>query len=201
MWDDINEINIQFDYWNATLSKLPRTRKRVLKQAIYMINSINLADDIQIAETYATAAIHFIGTIKDMVKQDLLDLNIFNEWNISKEQKLVTEDPLLKVLRVIRNYDVHYRTLEYELFDGMMYHIVGENIAQTEDNSLFFEEFTWEEYEKMRPKKKELTPEHLEWFNNQTRYWSVKYICYEAINRYCKYINSFITSMVTEKEK
>jgi hypothetical protein len=63
MWDDINEINIQFDYWNATLSKLPRTRKRVLDQTIYMVNSINLADDIRVAEAYATAAIHFIGTI------------------------------------------------------------------------------------------------------------------------------------------
>lgn len=77
----------------------------------------------------------------------------------------------------------------------MMYYIEGTEIAYTEDNSLFFEEFTWEEYSIWRPKKKDLTPNHIEWFNNQTVYWSVKYICYEAIDRYCRHLCSFLVSI------
>lgn len=76
----------------------------------------------------------------------------------------------------------------------MTYYIEDSDIAHAEDNSLFFEKFTWEEYSKGRPKKRDLTPDQIEWFNNRVSYWSVKYICYEAINRYCHYIDSFLAS-------
>ena len=195
MWNEIEAIDINPNNWSNVLLDMHRTKKRVLIQALHMIQLISEAEDLELAETYATAAIHLIGSLKDMLEQDLIEVGHYEKWSGSIVQKNMIDDPLLKVLRNIRNYDVHYKTLDYGMQNGMMYYIEGEDIAHTEDNSLFFDEFTWEEYSSWRPKKKDLTPDHIEWFNNQTGSWSVKYICYEAINRYCWYINSFFISI------
>ncbi|USB33902.1 hypothetical protein [Paenibacillus sp. YPG26] len=72
MWEDIEVINISTDYWNKVLLDMPRTKKRILNQALNMINLIDTTEQVELAETYATAAIHFIGSIKDMLEQDIL---------------------------------------------------------------------------------------------------------------------------------
>jgi hypothetical protein len=157
-----------------------------------LVNLINETEEIELAETFATAAIQLIGSFKNMLEQDFIEIGLFEKWGGSNAQKNMVDDPLLKVFRNIRNHDVHYKSLDYGMRNGMMYSIEGEDIAHTEDNSLFFDDFTWEEYSIWRPKKKDLTPDHIEWFNNQARYWSIKYICYEVINRYCHYVGMFL---------
>lgn len=51
-------------------------KKRILSQIINVVKFINLSEEKEPAETYATAAIHFIGSIKDMLEQDLTDFKM-----------------------------------------------------------------------------------------------------------------------------
>ena len=163
---------------------------------IYGVNEINSWSII--------SSLNLLFSIKDVIIKDLEEHKLLMEWKKSEWKKKVEEDELLKVLREIRNHNIHV-----EVWNNPVKNYRGKIGNKTLDNfkevdlgdHVFFKHIDFSNMKKLKNVKKygAINSQDIEWFNMQSSIFSASDLICEARERYAYYISEFINEEIQNK--
>lgn len=165
-----------------------------IMQKIYGENEINSWNII--------SSLNLLFSIKDVIYIDIEDNNLSKEkWENSKWKIKVEEDVLLKILREIRNHNIHIEVWSNPIKNQKGY-IGNKSLNNWEKidlgNQVFFEKIDFSKMQKLKNVKryKSIKAEDIEWFNRQSTMYSASDLISEARKRYSNYISEFINEEI-----
>lgn len=126
------------------------------------------------------------------------------EWNKSEWKKKVEEDELLKVLREIRNHNIHIEVWNNPVknYRGRIGNKALDNFKEVDlGDNVFFKPIDFSDMKKLKNVKRygSINSEHIEWFNMQSSMYSASDLICEARERYAYYICEFINEEIQNK--
>lgn len=202
MWDDINKVSLFEEIPdNIFIFKRVANCLKASRYFLYIdpVETWNLKDsDVLVGWSWIiTASLNSLFSIKDMIKRDCIEHRLLEKWNDSIQKKEITIDPLLSVLREIRNYNIHieYRNETIENFTAFHGSSIDDNKLKDFGEYIFFKEVNIRDLLSLSNVKRGfINTRMLDWFNRQTRIWPVHFIIGEARQRYALYVSSFLAT-------
>lgn len=150
------------------------------------------------------SSLNLLFSIKDVIIKDLEEHKLLMEWKKSEWKKKIEEDELLKVLREVRNHNIHI-----EVWDNTVKNYRGKIGSKALDNlkevdlgdNVFFKPIDFSNMEKLKNVKIHgaINSQDIEWFNIQSSMYSASDLICEARERYAYYISKFINEEIQNK--
>lgn len=186
----------------STFEKIPEEIK-VFKNVYKLLDGskymIEIKDDNKedVNEWKVISSLNLLFSIREIILQDLENYALISEWKNSKWSANINNNALVKILREIRNYNIHIELIKNKSKD--QYVTIQSKGGKTTfegiiENQIFFNQIDIKTLSKLRNVKKynNISIEELEWFNKQSKYWSVSDLCQVAREVYYENIVRFI---------
>lgn len=151
------------------------------------------------------SSLNLLFSIKDVIKKDLNEHHLLREWEKSKwKKKIEKEDVLLRVLREVRNHNIHIQVWKNQIknYQGMIGNDKVSNLKIVHmGEQVFFKCIDFSNMKELRNVKKgTINLEDIEWFNKQSSMYPAFALICEARERYAKYISSFISENIKAEQ-
>jgi hypothetical protein len=184
----------------AQIERVPRTKDR-FDAALFFIqtaSSISKKDEgthphrrRHATYCYAAALTNLCST-EDSFKLDAEDLGLADGWRQSHEHDSFSTEPLIGVLRELRNFSVHFEFLEH-----LRRPFSAEWGGEVRDlgEPTYFAPIEWRELCRLRNFREgrtSVTEEMLDWFDRQVGIWPAGPLLAEASRRYAEVYATFL---------
>jgi hypothetical protein len=186
----------------AQIDKVARTKDR-FDAALFFIQTASTVSSEDEAThphrrrqaTYCySAALTNLCSTEDSFNLDAEDLGLADQWQASRERDSFRTEPLIGVLRELRNYTVHFQFLEHHR--RPFFAEWGGEVRDLGEPT-YLAPIEWCELSRLRNFQEErtsVTEETLDWFNRQVAIWPAGFLLAEASSRYAEVYTAFLSS-------
>jgi hypothetical protein len=207
MWPDIEKMCL-VEKVPAEVKGLPRTLQKFEASRFFAGHNPFFADMMQIESAWKQkvrswliwASLVAFAAVKDSLKLDLKELDLFDRWQGSQEKHDVHNEPLIAILMEWRNYEVHFESREAEVKDFQA--LLGFGARPGEEpqekelgERVFIAEVDFTSLSRLRnirSGRSPVTAEMVDWFNRQASTWPAVYLIGRARESYTEYIARFL---------
>ncbi|MGL6186070.1 MAG: hypothetical protein ACRC1T_11895 [Clostridium chrysemydis] len=166
----------------------------LLEGSRYMLNIKDTGEE-HLAEWKVFSALSLLFSIKEVIIKDFKKYKMQNQWIKSIWNDNINKDSLIKILREIRNYNIHIELTKHDIKNQHIQLGTGNNkITGILEKEIFFNEINMENLSQLNNVRryKNISHEEIKWFNQQSSIWSVANLFQVAREVFYKNILGFI---------
>lgn len=181
--------------WPARVESLPRTLDRFRATSVFFDVKFPffLAGSLSALRWVSWGALAALASIPEVLERELEEIGLADTWRASVIREAIRRDPLLAILRELRNYETHLAFIERRRSSTLP---IAELAHEPEIHSSYFAPVSFSqlaELRNIRDGRSPVTQETVEHFNHLAERYSVKGVVDLAMDRLSSLIYEFIS--------
>jgi len=185
------------DYVQGSFSLLEHAGERA-RATLYFsrfVGTESFDGNLELARWYLRAALSEFRSILDLIGTDLKSLALSAQWKGSPQRLQVEEDPLISVLRKIRDFAIHSQVIVGEQKTFRVVSSGGRDVV-SDLPAVVIEPLNRSALKARRGKDElsQFTDEHLAVFNQHASNWPADLLVHIAVYRMSEYLAAFLSA-------
>lgn len=181
--------------WPDRVESLPHTLDRFRAAAVFFDVKFPffLAGSLSALRWVSWGALAALASIPEVLERELEVIGLADHWRVSRTREAIRRDPLLAVLRELRNYETHLAFVDRRRSSPLL---PGELAHEPELSASYFAPLSFSqlaELRNIRDGRSPVTQETVAHFNHLAERYTVKGIVDLAMDRLSSLIYDFVS--------